>query len=199
MSDFITLTCPNCGGRLEITHDVDRFACAYCGAEHLVRRGGGIVTLAPVLAGLRDVQAGVNRAASELAIRRLETEIDRLSEQYRALAAQHAALAQRPSRRSWWTMGKRTAWYAIAAWIGTFAAGALLWGDRGAALGFGLAPVVAIFVIVGRLGRHWHVRQQESVRNAASRAQVESSLASLSAQIQDRQHQLSMHRQIVSG
>src|SRR5258706_205176 len=42
MSDFVTLTCPSCGGRLEITKDVERFACAHCGNEHVVRRAGAL-------------------------------------------------------------------------------------------------------------------------------------------------------------
>jgi len=85
MSDFITLTCPNCGGRLQITQDVERFACMFCGVEHLVRRGGGIVSLSPVVEGLAKVQSGVERAASELAIHRLESEITALQLQLTSL------------------------------------------------------------------------------------------------------------------
>lgn len=199
MADFITLTCPNCGGRLEITNDVDRFACAYCGVEHLVRRGGGIVTLAPVLEGLRDVQAGVNRTASELAIRRLDGEINHLSEQYRVLAGQLAALPARPARRSLWRAGLRAIVAAALVACGLFAAGALAFGDRGAALSFGLVPVAAILVIVGRLWTHWRALQHDTQQLAASRAQMESTLAALSRQIQDRQRQLAHHRRIVSG
>jgi predicted RNA-binding Zn-ribbon protein involved in translation (DUF1610 family) len=36
MSDFVTLTCPNCGGKLQITPDINRFACTHCGNEHIV-------------------------------------------------------------------------------------------------------------------------------------------------------------------
>ncbi len=199
MADFITLTCPNCGGRLEITNDVDRFACAYCGTEHLVRRGGGIVTLAPVLEGLRDVQAGVNRTASELAIWRLEAEIDHLAEQYRVLASQLAALPSRPARRSLLRAALRALWVAALISCALFAAGALAFGDRGAALAFGLVPVAAIFVIVGRLWIHWRALQNDTQQLAASRAQMETTLATLSRQIQDRQRQLTHHRHIISG
>jgi primosomal protein N' len=75
MSDFITLSCPPCGGKLEITQDIERFACSHCGGEHVVRRGGGIVSLAPIVAGLKQVQVGVDKTASELAIQRLTGEI----------------------------------------------------------------------------------------------------------------------------
>lgn len=67
MSDFMTLTCPTCGGKLQITEDIDRFACAYCGSEHIVRRSGGVVSLKPVM-GL------LEKTTSELAIMRLEGE-----------------------------------------------------------------------------------------------------------------------------
>ncbi len=36
MSNLITLTCPSCGGQLEVTNDVDRFVCAHCGNAHLI-------------------------------------------------------------------------------------------------------------------------------------------------------------------
>ena len=72
MSDIITLTCPNCSGKLEITKDIDRFSCAHCGTEHIVKRGGGIVSLTPVL---ENVSKGVDSTASELAIVRLDKEI----------------------------------------------------------------------------------------------------------------------------
>jgi len=78
MPDFVSLTCPSCGGKLEITDDIDRFACGHCGNEHVVRRGGGIIALSPVAEGLKRVQVGVDKTASELAIRRLENEIEDL-------------------------------------------------------------------------------------------------------------------------
>jgi hypothetical protein len=78
MPDIINLTCPSCGGKLQITNDIDRFACGFCGNELLVQRGGGIVTLAPVVAELKNVQAGVDKTASELAIARLTGEINNL-------------------------------------------------------------------------------------------------------------------------
>jgi DNA-directed RNA polymerase subunit RPC12/RpoP len=48
MQDFITLSCPSCGYKLQIKKDVDRFVCADCGKEYIVNRGGGIVNLKPV-------------------------------------------------------------------------------------------------------------------------------------------------------
>jgi predicted RNA-binding Zn-ribbon protein involved in translation (DUF1610 family) len=87
MTDFVTLTCPSCGGKLNITSDIERFACAHCGQEHLVRRGEGVVSLSPVVAEMKGVRAGVDKTASELALSRLEKEIHDLSAQKAALIA----------------------------------------------------------------------------------------------------------------
>jgi DNA-directed RNA polymerase subunit RPC12/RpoP len=78
MPDFISLTCPTCGGKLQITNNIERFACGYCGNEHLVKRSGGIVTIEPVIEGLKKIQEGTDKTASELAIRRVREDIDSL-------------------------------------------------------------------------------------------------------------------------
>ena len=89
MADFVSLTCPSCGSRLQVTPDLERFACGYCGNELVVRRGGGIVALQPVMEslgrlesglglverGIQHVGIGVDTTASELAIQRLDKEI----------------------------------------------------------------------------------------------------------------------------
>jgi hypothetical protein len=88
-SDFITLSCPNCGGKLQITSDIERFACQYCGHEHLVRRDAGAVSLEPVMqmmgqinnsmgmvgTGVHQLSNTAGRQASEVAIMRLKEEI----------------------------------------------------------------------------------------------------------------------------
>jgi hypothetical protein len=72
MVNFVTLSCPTCGGKLRITEGIDRFACAHCGNEHIVERGGGIVSIVPLLGELSDLKTGVDKTTSELAIARLE-------------------------------------------------------------------------------------------------------------------------------
>lgn len=78
MPDFIALTCPSCGAKLQLLRDIDQFACSHCGTEYLVNRGGGIVSLAPVVHELKQVKQGVDKTASELAIKRIEEEISEL-------------------------------------------------------------------------------------------------------------------------
>ena len=76
MADFVSLTCPSCNGKLQIGKDLERFACGYCGTEFVVNRGGGIVSLSPVVEGLKRVEKGVDKTASELAIARLRKDVD---------------------------------------------------------------------------------------------------------------------------
>jgi hypothetical protein len=85
MPDLVIRICPSCGGKLEFTDDTERVTCAHCGAEHTVRRSGGLVSLAPVSAAPGKVQVGVDNIASELAkvrperdIQELKTELGRL-------------------------------------------------------------------------------------------------------------------------
>jgi len=82
--EVIMLTCPTCGARVEVTQDIDRFACLHCGNEMLVIRRGGTASLRPVLEQVRD---GAVRTASELAIKRLDDEVRELMKQRSPLAA----------------------------------------------------------------------------------------------------------------
>lgn len=71
MSEFITLTCPSCGGTLEVTSEIEQLVCQYCGKKHIIRRSGSAI----FLDGLAQVLTGVDRTGSELAIVRLKEEI----------------------------------------------------------------------------------------------------------------------------
>jgi hypothetical protein len=75
MADYVTLSCPSCGGKLEITPDIDRFACSHCGREHVVKRAGGLVSISPIVDALKQVEVGVDRTAAELAIARIQKEL----------------------------------------------------------------------------------------------------------------------------
>jgi len=90
VAEIIKLTCPTCGGKLEITGDIERFACSYCGNEHMVIRRGGIVSLKPVVQELERVRAGTDRTVSELPLARLQKEIAQLEEDLDAVKPQSA-------------------------------------------------------------------------------------------------------------
>ena len=40
MADFVSLTCPACNGKLQISKDLERFACRNSCTEFVVNRGG---------------------------------------------------------------------------------------------------------------------------------------------------------------
>ena len=78
MSDsikIIALRCTSCGGRLEISPDMSEVACGYCGTNLAIERRGGTVALRMVTEAIGKVQAGTDKTAAELAIRRLSEEI----------------------------------------------------------------------------------------------------------------------------
>lgn len=81
----VVLSCSNCGARLEITPDIDRFVCLHCGSQQIVRRGGGIISLQPLVQGVERVQRGTDKTAAELAIPRLTKEIAEVEEELRRI------------------------------------------------------------------------------------------------------------------
>jgi hypothetical protein len=95
MADFVTLACPTCGGKLQITPDINRFACAHCGNEHLVKRLEGLVALQPLQASLSGLERATNRAAVEMGLRRLKEEL--ASTEARHAAATRTLAAARES------------------------------------------------------------------------------------------------------
>jgi hypothetical protein len=81
MIEFVTLSCPTCGAKLEVSKEINRFACGHCGNEHIVIRSGGMVSLNPVGEDLKQIQKGTDQTAAELAIRRLTNEISSLKKE----------------------------------------------------------------------------------------------------------------------
>jgi hypothetical protein len=71
---------------LNITADVERFACQFCGYEHIVRRSGGTVSLEPVVKVMQNIDANISRIGfssekqvAEQTITRLKKEIDEMT------------------------------------------------------------------------------------------------------------------------
>jgi hypothetical protein len=72
---IVSLKCVHCGAGLEVKPDISDFACGYCGVQQQVERSGGIVALRRLEETLDDVKQGTSRAASELALRRLQADV----------------------------------------------------------------------------------------------------------------------------
>jgi len=45
MDELITLTCPSCGGKLQVGKNTLVLKCQHCGIEHLVHRSGDVISL----------------------------------------------------------------------------------------------------------------------------------------------------------
>lgn len=71
----IPMKCTSCGGALEVGPEMESFSCGYCGTPLQVERKGGTVALKMVAEGLRAVQAGTDKTAAELALKRLDGEL----------------------------------------------------------------------------------------------------------------------------
>lgn len=77
---LLKLSCASCSAPLEISEDLERFACGYCGTQQIVKRAGGAVWLKKIETAVRDVQKGTDRTAAELALVRLERELEEAQE-----------------------------------------------------------------------------------------------------------------------
>ena len=86
---FINLNCANCGAKLEIYDDMERFACGYCGTELIAQRRGGTVALRAVTEAIKKVQIGTDKTAAELALLRLnQQELPKLHLELQRLTAE---------------------------------------------------------------------------------------------------------------
>lgn len=85
--EFLNMTCPNCGGSLEITKDMEVFLCGYCGKEQFVERKGGTVSL-KLVDGLAKVQKGTDKTAAELALNRLKRDLDAVNYEWEEINKQ---------------------------------------------------------------------------------------------------------------
>jgi ribosomal protein S27E len=77
---FISLNCANCGAKLDVYDDMDRFFCGYCGTGLIAQRRGGTVALKAVTEAIKKVQIGTDKTAAELAIARYQSELKQLRE-----------------------------------------------------------------------------------------------------------------------
>ena len=88
---FVNLNCANCGAKLDVYVDMERFACGYCGTEMVVQRRGGTVALKAVTEAIKNVRIGTDKTAAELALVRLDQDSVRLNEQLKKLIAEAEA------------------------------------------------------------------------------------------------------------
>ncbi len=192
MPDLITLTCPTCGGKLQITPDIERFACTHCGNEHLVRRGAGIVSLAPVVASMDGLRRATDRTASELAIRRLKEEIAALDVAKAEVEVRLVPLRAKLAEHDKWLKDLRSLRPVLV--IALLFVAAYLLINASIRRGGNVDPVLqglnAVFVLgtgvallLGWIVFHWRLRTVDAVK--PPRPEVESAILGVQSEIQD--------------
>ncbi len=199
MPDFITLSCPSCGGKLEITSDIERFACAHCGTEHLVKRTSSIVSLAPVVEEIRQVTEGVARTASELAIIRLDNEIvqlEREADRLRsALKTQTFLTGVKFNYIDWAPLGLL---YGLG-FITFFLFGVKLMSDGMGAVGLPLMLLGFGCVIVANIHYGKFKSSRLDVQQQLEKERVEKALEAIQANLISKTEEVTRHRETVSG
>ena len=65
MSDFITLSCPSCGGTLAVTKEAERFVRVHCGNAHVIDPGTRVESLVNEVEVLR-AESMIRRLGGEI-------------------------------------------------------------------------------------------------------------------------------------
>lgn len=155
----LSLKCANCGAGLEISQEIDTFACSYCGVQQIVERSGGIVSLRRLEETLDAVKQGTNRAASELALTRLQTDLSAICAQRdKEMFALRTADERNKSIIGWSIIISEIAAIALFGW----------W---------------SILVIVAGLFLAWRFNTPVSEKTKTVEANAEAKIAALKAQI----------------
>lgn len=87
---FIPLSCKYCGANLQVYDDMEYFACGHCGTALIVQRRGGTVNLRGVTQAIQKVQVGTDKTAAELALVRLNGELEAVLREHGLLCADEA-------------------------------------------------------------------------------------------------------------
>ena len=76
MGKIVSVKCAACGAVLNIQENTKVFKCEYCGSEHLAAADEG-----DIADQLEKISPSLDRAASEMAIKRLKEELAELDKQ----------------------------------------------------------------------------------------------------------------------
>lgn len=171
----ITLNCRNCGAKLDVYEDMDRFTCSYCGAGMLVERRGGTVMLKAVTDAIQKVQSGTDKTAAELALVRLKEEL---------VSAQNRLTALKPHPPAA-TLSSAVTTAVIMLLLGF----GIFW--------IGLETIGIIAMVAGGLGSFARLGNRE--RDAAKHAEWKQNKVALGAEVGRIQGEIHRNRQVASG
>jgi ribosomal protein S27AE len=195
---FTSLTCPNCGGKLEVFDDMERFACGYCGREIAVEWRGGTVALKDLSEFIQHLQTGAERTAAELALVRLRQELSDLNDRVSGLQAKAARLpaAQPPSEepQGWpWITSTILLVFAATAFFFSLA-------SFGVANTFlGILAVTFLANALNAVGKRGQRKQREAFEGwTRSKQALDTEIETVKRDIADRARQISYQKGIVA-
>lgn len=81
MTEITKLSCPACGGKIEVKENSDQFTCTYCGTHLQIEKSKGEIAVRPFIQAVKTMQSSMDRNASELAINRIKPELAALEAQ----------------------------------------------------------------------------------------------------------------------
>jgi ribosomal protein S27AE len=96
--EILSPKCPSCGAALEIAPEMDRSACSYCGAKHIVQRKGDAFALELLGDVVVRVAYGADRTSGDPELRSLREKLATL-EQERLRFQTHAKEVQARGQR----------------------------------------------------------------------------------------------------
>jgi len=97
---MVKLTCNACGGKLEITDDIERFACGHCGNEWIVNRSGGIVSLKAIEEQLSKVQEHTKETAEHSKILADQVRLKAIKEKITTLSIETNGIDKNPQKKN---------------------------------------------------------------------------------------------------
>jgi hypothetical protein len=191
MKDLITLSCPSCGNKLQITSDIDRFACAACGNEYIVNRSDGIVSVKPVIDNLTKGLDEVDRTDSEIAIVRLNKEIDELEKARRNVPPKMIADKSKP---------KNMGYITIVCIIGIITVS--ISGVSSSAIGFIVGLLfcgLGILFLVYSLKQARKADESMAERTKIAYTEIDDELLRIDALIESKEKELAAHKYTVAN
>lgn len=167
----LSLKCPSCGAALEITSEMDRFACGFCGTEQIVQRQGGTVVLKLLGDAIARVQLGTDRTAAELALRRLREDMAALEQE---------RLQVRPPPPSKDTNSKNTVSGLIFIVLFLLCSGFLAFGE------FGISAIIFMAMIVFIINSITSEAEHVNAHAAKQQTEFENRSKALTAKINEQ-------------
>ncbi len=76
--ELVSMTCRNCGGKLQINKEADQIICQNCGTEYLVSINEGAISIKFLSQDIQGIKASTDKTASELALVRLGEETEHI-------------------------------------------------------------------------------------------------------------------------